>query len=350
MAEAALGAPVIPGRAQWQGAAGPVHVQRFVVSRLAIAVWAALGAAAGAWGFVGGAAFQPNPAFWTMVAVFAGLPLVSGIAQLLIERPSPVERYLLTDRFFVVESNRGCHAYNLETLRDLTVDLEGNLGRLLLRRKPDVSPELGWVMRVTAWLNGKDAQLRVVLADRLEDAPGLLRRIRAAQAALPEASAQSAQSAQSAPSAEEVCVVAADIPQSMPYEWGSLLGAITVALVILVATPSFLFHGNPSLSLPMLAMLAVVGWYAWNGLRVREHGLLQRGRWVMGEITEIKHTDARSDDWRVRYRYPVEDGSHVRAQLTRSNFAQIERWGVGDLIEVRYDPNHPERHLVRSYA
>jgi Protein of unknown function (DUF3592) len=375
MVQAALPAPVIPGRAQWQGAAGPAQLPRFVVSRLAAAIWAAVGAALGVWGFLGGAAFQLNPAFWTMVVIFALMPLVSGISQLLIDRPVPVERYTLTERFFVVQSERGCHAYDLATLNDLTVDVQGGHGRILLRRQPNVSRELRLVMRFTAWANNKETDLRVVLADRLDDAPELLRRIRAAQETLPKAPPSKASPTkaspveappvedsltevwpvepsrtEASPPVEGVSTVATDIPQAIPYEWGNLLGGLMLGTVSLATVGTFSFSGAPLIGLPLLLIFAVVGCYLWNSLRVRERRLLRSGTWVMGEITEVRQTDSHADDWRVRFRYPIPGGATVSAELGPSTFAAIERWGVGDLIEVRYDPAHPERHLVRSYA
>jgi hypothetical protein len=344
MAQAALTAPVIPGRAQWQGEAAPANLPRFVVSRLAATAWAALGAAIGLWGFLGGQAFSLNPAFWAMVAVFVGIPVVGGVSRLLMDRPAPVERYTLTDRFFVVQSQRGCHAYDLATLQDVSVEQSAGQGRLILRRHPDVSRELGLLMRFTAWANRQD--MRVVLADRLEDAPGLLQRIRAAQEVL----SQAAQTDGSPPPADGVSIIATDIPQSISYNWQSLMAAGTAGVVLVM------FLGMPigGQAIPMVVMLLTFGLfgagYLWNGLRLRERGLLRRGVCVMGEVTDIEQTDVRADDWRVRYRYPISGGGTVSGELKRSTFAEIERWAVGDLIEVRYDPARPDRHLVRGDA
>ena len=66
----------------------------------------------------------------------------------------------------------------------------------------------------------------------------------------------------------------------------------------------------------------------------------------MGEVTAVQQTDPRADNWRVGYRYPIGGGETGSGELQRSTFAEIERWATGDLIEVRFDPTHPERHLV----
>jgi hypothetical protein len=336
MVEATLAAPVIPGRAQWQGTAGPANVPRFVVSRLAATAWAALGAAIGLWGFLGGQAFHANLAFWGMVAIFVGAPVIGGVSQLLVERPAPIERYTLTDRFFVVQSQRGCHAYALATLQDITVEVSAGGGRLILRRHPTVSRELGLVMRLTAWANQQD--MSVVLADRLEDAPGLLRRIREAQAALTDG----------APAG--VSVLAPDIPQSITYNWESLMGAGAVGLVSLLFLGTAFIGGTTPMAPFVLVVVLLAAGYLWNGLRPFERRLLGRGTWVMGEVTGVTQVDVRSDNWRVAYSYPTGEGATVRAELGRSSFAVIQRWATGDLIEVRYDPAHPERHVVRGDA
>jgi hypothetical protein len=147
-------------RVLWQGASAPSRDTGRLFGSAFAPIFIALVAVAFAL-FVTG--LLDTPGAWVIGAVFL-VPALLQTGRRLLRRRNPEQRYTLTERQFIVESNDGRHAYDLGQLGELTVDADGDgtgdiasSGHLLAHDVPDAPALLQRIESARGGLIGAEA-------------------------------------------------------------------------------------------------------------------------------------------------------------------------------------------------